>query len=54
MESKRNRPPSGVVIAMVLIILMIIVYMVLMFVFPDIFDRLMPGEDAKPPIDTSN
>ncbi len=44
MESKKNTPPRGVVIAILLIIVMIIVYFILAFVFPEIFNGLQSGE----------
>lgn len=47
MESKKNTAPKGVLIALGLLVLMIVVYMVLTFVFPDVFRDLLDGVGGK-------
>ncbi len=44
MENQKNKPPKGVIIAVLLIIGMIIIYMILTTVFPELFQSMNQGE----------
>ncbi len=44
MESDKNTPPKGVLVAIAAIVLMILVYFVLASAFPEIFEKLNTGE----------
>ncbi len=44
MESKKNTPPKGVLIAIILLIVMIIGYFALSAIFPDIFQKEALGK----------
>lgn len=46
MESKKNKAPKGVLIAIFLIVAMIVLYFILTMVFPGIFHGLQTGELA--------
>lgn len=46
MESKKNTPPSGVILAVGVIVALIIFYFALTALFPDLFHGLSNGEAA--------
>lgn len=46
MESKKNKPPKGVIIAILALAVMIIVYLILTTVFPELFQAINVGEEA--------
>ncbi len=44
MESKKNTPPKGVLVAILVIVLMIVIYFVLATWFPELLGRMNVGE----------
>lgn len=43
MESKKNTPPKGVLVAVGVIVALVVFYLILTMAFPDIFERLNTG-----------
>ena len=46
MESKKNTPPKGVLVAVGVIVALVIFYLILTMVFPDVFNRLNMGQST--------
>jgi|GEM_PF-1532493 len=46
MENQKNKPPKGVVIAILALAAMIIIYLILTTVFPELFQAINVGEQV--------
>lgn len=46
MESKKNTPPKGVVIAVIAVIAIVIIYLVLSSLFPELFQSMSTGNSV--------
>lgn len=44
MENTKNKAPKGVIIAILAIIVMIMVYLILTFIFPELFQNMNTGD----------